>query len=106
MRQQTSETPAGSAASWSGTDLQPPPCPQIGLVQTFLSTHPMNLLNDARLHWQHAQAELQSALAELEKRVAETAPPEVVLAARKEVERRQKDADHLLARYITQVGKS
>jgi len=66
----------------------------------------MDLLDHARLDWQKAQAELQLALAELERRVAARAGVVEVTEARETADRRKKLADDLLHRYITQLGKS
>jgi hypothetical protein len=67
---------------------------------------PSDQLESARLAWQHSEAELHAAMAELEKRVVDGATPEDVLAARTAVARFQSDTELLLQRYITQLGKS
>ena len=67
----------------------------------------MDRLEDSRVAWQQAQADLQISLAELEKAVA--APVAIanqVQQARELVMRRQRTADELLQRYITQIAKS
>lgn len=66
----------------------------------------MDQLEAARLSWQHAQADLQSAMADLEKRVAALADAQALDETRKIVVARQKVAEDLLQRYITQLGKS
>jgi hypothetical protein len=66
----------------------------------------MDQLENARLAWQAAQAELQIALADLEKCVAQLAAADAVSRARDVVAARQSTADLLLQRYITQLGKS
>lgn len=66
----------------------------------------MDQLDQSRLTWQRAQAELQAAQADLEKRVAELADARALEEASKVVMARQKVADELLQRYITQIGKS
>jgi len=58
------------------------------------------------LDWQKAQAELQLALAELERRVAAGDGISELMEARDTVARRQRLTDDLLNRYITQLGKS
>jgi hypothetical protein len=72
----------------------------------FAQNAGMDRLEIARLDWQRAQAELQSALADLERLVASMGGPDELIDARKAVERRQKSADEFLHRYITQLGKS
>jgi len=67
----------------------------------------MDRLEDSRVAWQQAQADLQISFAELEKAVA--APVAIanqVQQARELVMRRQRTADELLQRYITQIAKS
>jgi hypothetical protein len=66
----------------------------------------MDLLEHARLEWQQAQADLQTALAALEKCVAGLAGPAEVTTANEAVSRRRAVSDALLQRYITQLGKS
>ena len=66
----------------------------------------MDQLEEARLAWQRAQADLQAALADLEKRVAEIATGDDVTKARAAVRVKQETADYFLQRYITQLGKS
>jgi flagellar biosynthesis chaperone FliJ len=66
----------------------------------------MDRVEEARLAWQRAQAELQSSLAELERIVASDTNVEQVLKARALTGTRQKAADEFLNRYITQLGKS
>jgi hypothetical protein len=66
----------------------------------------MDRLESARLDWQRAQAELQLALAELERRVATMAPAEQIEEVRSLSKNRQAAADELLQRYITYLGKS
>jgi hypothetical protein len=66
----------------------------------------MQHLELARLAWQTAQADVQVAVAELEKQVACRAGPEEIAKGRELVARRQEAADLLLQRYITQIGKS
>jgi len=67
----------------------------------------MNRLEECRLAWQRAQAELQMSLAELEKAVASPSPKSAeIQQARDSVARRQRAADELLQRYITQIAKS
>jgi outer membrane murein-binding lipoprotein Lpp len=63
-------------------------------------------IENARLAWRQAQVDLQSALDALEKSVAETADCPAVDAARSLVARGQAEADNLLQRYITHVGKA
>lgn len=65
-----------------------------------------NQVENARLAWRQAQVELQSAIDELEKRIAESADRETVQAARSLVVQRKEEADNLLQRYITRLGKS
>ena len=62
-------------------------------------------LENARLAWRQAQSELQIALDALQTSVAETADPDTLEAARSLVAARQAEADHLLQRYITHLGK-
>ena len=66
----------------------------------------MDQLEHARLMWQRAQAEVQTAMGGLEKCVADLADADVVDHARKTLAARQKVAEELLQRYITQLGKS
>jgi len=66
----------------------------------------MSQLETARLAWQSAQADLQTALAELEKRVAETANVAQLEEVRAIIAKRQAKADDMLNRYITHLGKS
>lgn len=66
----------------------------------------MDRVDEARLAWQRAQAELKAALADLEHRVAEMAGADAVAIARSLVAEKQEAADLFLQRYITQVGKS
>lgn len=66
----------------------------------------VNQLDHARLDWQKAQAEVQLAMAELERRVAAQEGAIEVAEARDTADRRKKLADELLHRYITQLGKS
>jgi hypothetical protein len=66
----------------------------------------MDPLNDARLEWQRAQADLQIAIGVLDKRVADTASLDEVAKAQEAVVRTRTAADLLLQRYITQLGKS
>ena len=63
-------------------------------------------VEDARLAWRRAQAELKSAQEELEARVAEPADSATLEAARSLAATRGAAADELLQRYITQIGKS
>lgn len=60
---------------------------------------------DARLAWRLAQADLKTALDELETRVAEAADTTTLEAARALATARQAEADNLLQRYITHIGK-
>jgi hypothetical protein len=62
-------------------------------------------LENARLAWRQAQSELQSALDALQTIVSETSDRETLEAARSLVARRQAEADNLLQRYITHLGK-
>ena len=66
----------------------------------------MDRLEEARLSWQRAQADLQAALAELERLVASTADAEAIQQARMLAGQRQDSADHQLQRYITYLGKN
>jgi hypothetical protein len=66
----------------------------------------MDRTEESRLAWQKAQADLQSSLADLEKAVAAVADPAHIQLARKAVADRQRIADELLQRHITQLGKS
>lgn len=66
----------------------------------------MDRLEESRLAWQRAQAELQKAQATLEGRVASVADPAAIQIARDDAMRAQKLADELLQRYISQLGKS
>lgn len=67
----------------------------------------MDRLEEARLTWERAQADLQHALAELEKCVADTgSEAQAVNNARLVVAMRQEKADEQLQRYITYLGKS
>ena len=66
----------------------------------------MNRIEEARLAWQRAQADLQKALAELEKGVASENDADAVKAARLTVAMRQERADEQLQRYLTYRGKS
>jgi len=65
----------------------------------------MHQLEQARLSWQRAQAELQESMALLEKCVAQNSAPAAIESARIEVAKRQAATDHELNRYITQLGK-
>lgn len=65
----------------------------------------MDRVEETRLAWQRAQAELQKALAELERIVACQAAAEEILKARAFAATRQKIADELLQRHITQIAK-
>ncbi|HEX2545716.1 MAG TPA: hypothetical protein VHL79_12595 [Ramlibacter sp.] len=62
-------------------------------------------LENARLAWRQAQKELKSALDALEKCVAESDDRRTLDAARALAAQRQAQADDLLQRYITQLGK-
>lgn len=64
-----------------------------------------NQVENARLAWRQAQVELKSAFDALEKTVAETGDRASVEAARSLVARCQAEADNLLQRYITHLGK-
>jgi hypothetical protein len=66
----------------------------------------MDRLEESRLAWQRAQADLQSALAALEHTVASEGSPNEILKARATVASMQKVADEMLQRHITQLGKS
>jgi hypothetical protein len=67
----------------------------------------MKRLEDARLAWRQAQAELKAAQDELETAVASATPSTADIEhAKKLVDRRQRTADELLQRYITQIAKS
>ncbi len=66
----------------------------------------MDPVEHARLAWQRAHAEVKSAQAELESRVADRATPDQIATAHDVLTRRRKAADLLLQRYITQIGKS
>lgn len=66
----------------------------------------MNQIDPAQLDWQRAQAELQLALAELERRVAAGDGAVEVAEAKDTADRRKELTDDLLHRYITQLGKS
>jgi hypothetical protein len=66
----------------------------------------MDRLENARLDWQRAQAELQLSLAELERRVAALDTAEQIEEVRALSKSRQAAADELLQRYITYLGKS
>jgi hypothetical protein len=63
-------------------------------------------VEESRLAWQRAQAQLQMALAVLEKAVASCETPEIITQARVTVAARQASADDALHRHITQLGKS
>ena len=65
----------------------------------------MDRIEDARMAWQRAQADLQHALAELEFRVADGSDGEALNSARLTVAMRQEKADFQLQRYITYLGK-
>jgi hypothetical protein len=62
-------------------------------------------VEESRLAWQRAQAQLQMALATLEKAVASGETPEIITKARGAVAARQAAADEALHRHITQLGK-
>lgn len=66
----------------------------------------MQQLEQARLSWQRAQADLQESMALLEKCVAQNSNSAAIESARAEVARRQAAADLELNRYITQLGKT
>jgi hypothetical protein len=67
----------------------------------------MDHLEQSRHAWERAQADLQTALAELERRVASDTPePDSIQGTREVVAKRQSAADEYLNRYITQVGKT
>jgi hypothetical protein len=66
----------------------------------------MDQLENARLDWQRAQAELQIAMGGLERTVAERADADAIAEAWKLVKSREMTADEYLNRYITQLGKS
>jgi hypothetical protein len=66
----------------------------------------MDQLDDARLAWQRAQAEMQMANAELERQVASLADVTEIESARAALVKKREAADLQLARYITQIGKS
>jgi hypothetical protein len=66
----------------------------------------MDQLEHARLMWQRSQADVQSAMGGLEKCVADLANAQAVDQARKALAEKQKVAEDLLQRYITQLGKS
>jgi hypothetical protein len=66
----------------------------------------MDRVEDARLAWQLAQAEMQISNAELEREVASLADISQIEGARAVLVRKREAADLLLARYITQIGKS
>ena len=66
----------------------------------------MDRVEDARLAWQRAQAEMQMANAELERQVACLADVPQIESARATLVRKREAADLQLARYITQIGKS
>lgn len=66
----------------------------------------MYQLEDSRLAWQRAQAEMQIAMGALEKCVAELAGAEAIKAARAELLKKEQAADLCLQRHITQIGKS
>ncbi len=55
--------------------------------------------------WQRAQADLQTALAVLERVVASAGTPNDILKSRAAVTATQKVADEMLQRHITQLGK-
>jgi hypothetical protein len=67
---------------------------------------PMDRIEEARLAWQRAQADLQRSLADLEMHVAQEAGAEAVQKARAAVTVKQGAADEMLHRYITHLGKS
>lgn len=67
----------------------------------------MNRVEETRLEWRRAQAELQVALATLERAVAEAMPsPLTIERARSNVKTCQQRADETLQRHITQLGKA
>ncbi|HEX2543860.1 MAG TPA: hypothetical protein VHL79_03215 [Ramlibacter sp.] len=66
----------------------------------------MHRLDNARAAWEQAQSELQAALAELERQVKDTSDPQAIGVAKSTVEKRQRHAEDMLQRYITQLGKS
>ena len=66
----------------------------------------MDRVEETRMAWQRAQADLQTALAELERRVAaKVAQSDAILKAREDVAAKQKIADEMLQRHITMLGK-
>jgi hypothetical protein len=65
----------------------------------------MDRIDEARLAWQKAQAELQMALSSLEKCVADGSDAAAVSIARKLAAVREEAADLQLHRYLTQLGK-
>lgn len=66
----------------------------------------LHQLEETRLAWQRAKAELEAALAEVERLVAASAGPAELEAARNALTRHQAAADWHLGRYISQLGRS
>lgn len=96
-----SDAPGSSCSLISASPLPQRP----GEVRTR-QNRAMNQLEIARVEWQQAQARVKSALASLERRVADAASAEQVAEAHAALAERQAAADELLQRYITQIGKS
>lgn len=95
------------------TAAQPPSRHRVPLFQSCADSRaPVRLLQlrmdrveQTRLAWQRAQAELQMSLADLERIVAGNGTAEEIQKARAFAASRQKIADELLQRHITQLGK-
>lgn len=66
----------------------------------------MQQLEQARLSWQRARADLQESMAILEKCVAQNSDPAAIESAHVQAAKRQAAADLELNRYITQLGKT
>ena len=66
----------------------------------------LDRLEETRLAWQRAQADPQTALADLEHAVASSAGGEAIVKLQAVAVERRKAADELLQRHITQIGKS
>lgn len=67
----------------------------------------MDRAEESRLVWQRAQAALKESIAALEQHVASsTASPESIEEAHEALRVRRQVADEMLARHITQLGKS
>lgn len=65
----------------------------------------MDPVEESRLAWQRAQADLQMAQAVLERAVAMGDGPDVLAKAHAALAKRRAAADEALQRHITQLGK-